>query len=407
MYASPATHGIPFSADGSGKGQPDAPSSCDDALAEKGKRRSHRKSRFGCNNCKLRRVKCDEGKPECKNCRHRRIRCNFATATTPDSGSSHPLSSAEPTASPINEASLVPTDLGLPEIELIYHWTAATAKTLSLQDPGAKFWQTNVTETALTHYYLLHLIFAITALHLAYCRPSRHEEYTAKANQHYDKALPAVTSELSRLNHDNCDAVLLSVQLISFVGWARGPQPGEFLAFSSANERSEWLIFFRGIRSTLETLDYNSFKKSLLPQMSARGKILPPNTRPTFERPLANLRDYIQFASPHDRLASNLVALELLLECYHNRYDGVDSEYHLVFSWLFRMEEDFLEAMQKHEAVPLVLFAHFAVLMNDMEGLWYMKGWTTHVLHGIWGILGEEHKVHIRWPIEAVGWIPP
>ncbi|EXJ92628.1 hypothetical protein A1O3_01180 [Capronia epimyces CBS 606.96] len=40
-------------------------------------RRTMRRSRFGCRNCKLRKLKCDEGKPQCKRCRSFGILCNF------------------------------------------------------------------------------------------------------------------------------------------------------------------------------------------------------------------------------------------------------------------------------------------------------------------------------------------
>jgi hypothetical protein len=288
----------------------------------------------------------------------------------------------------------------------MYYWTTSTVKTLSAHDAGVIFWQTNATEIALMHQYLLHLIFAITALHLADCRPTRHDEYTTKANQHYAKALPVVTSELSNLNKGNCDAVLLSVQLLCMIGWARGPQPGEFLAFGR-NERSEWLTMFRGIRTTMESLDYNAFTKSHTPQMCAKSKLSRQTTRLAFEKPLANLHDFVQYASPPSCLVSNLCALELLIECYKTHYDEIDSDYHIAFTWLFKIDKDFLDAMQAGDAVPLVLYAHFTVLMNDMEGLWYMKGWTTHVLSGIWKVLKGEHKIYIRWPIGIVGWIPP
>lgn len=275
-----------------------------------------------------------------------------------------------------------------------------------MQDAAALFWQTGVTEMGLTHPHVLHLIFAITALHLARCRPTRHGEYVAKANQHYAKALPMVTAELAHINKQNCDAVFLSVELISLIGWARGPQPGEFLAFGT-NQRSEWLVMFRGIRTTMESLDYDAFTKSYTVQMRAKGKALQHITRPAFEQPLADLRDYVQRASLPNHLASNILALDVLLECYENRYNGIDNEYHLAFGWLFRMDEDFLEAMQRHEAVPLVLYAYFMVLVNDMECFWYMKGWTTHVLSGIWEAIADEERIELRWPMGAVGWIPP
>ncbi|KAI3316670.1 hypothetical protein HD806DRAFT_516919 [Xylariaceae sp. AK1471] len=40
-------------------------------------RRPLRRSRFGCRNCKLRKVKCDEGKPQCKRCSSFGVLCNF------------------------------------------------------------------------------------------------------------------------------------------------------------------------------------------------------------------------------------------------------------------------------------------------------------------------------------------
>ncbi|KAF9892046.1 hypothetical protein FE257_002452 [Aspergillus nanangensis] len=36
-----------------------------------------RRSRFGCRNCKLRKLKCDESKPRCKKCSSFGVLCNF------------------------------------------------------------------------------------------------------------------------------------------------------------------------------------------------------------------------------------------------------------------------------------------------------------------------------------------
>ncbi|XXH04252.1 hypothetical protein Hte_010666 [Hypoxylon texense] len=40
-------------------------------------RRRMRRSRFGCRNCKLRKLKCDESKPQCKRCSSFGVLCNF------------------------------------------------------------------------------------------------------------------------------------------------------------------------------------------------------------------------------------------------------------------------------------------------------------------------------------------
>ncbi|KAL5363038.1 hypothetical protein BJX96DRAFT_111963 [Aspergillus floccosus] len=48
------------------------------------KDRSLRRSRFGCRNCKLRKLKCDEGKPQCKRCISFGVLCNFMSSNIPD-----------------------------------------------------------------------------------------------------------------------------------------------------------------------------------------------------------------------------------------------------------------------------------------------------------------------------------
>ncbi|KAJ5677008.1 uncharacterized protein N7477_002641 [Penicillium maclennaniae] len=48
------------------------------------RRRAHTKSRRGCRNCKLRRVKCDEGSPECQKCQAFGVNCDYSSPNTSD-----------------------------------------------------------------------------------------------------------------------------------------------------------------------------------------------------------------------------------------------------------------------------------------------------------------------------------
>ncbi|OIW25230.1 C6 finger domain protein [Coniochaeta ligniaria NRRL 30616] len=43
-----------------------------------------RKSRAGCRNCKLRKLKCDEGRPQCQRCSAYGVLCNFTSSGIPD-----------------------------------------------------------------------------------------------------------------------------------------------------------------------------------------------------------------------------------------------------------------------------------------------------------------------------------
>jgi hypothetical protein len=250
-------------------------------------------------------------------------------------------------------------------------------------------------------------MFALTALHLASCRPNQRDSYTATANRHYERALVLVTPELANIGSTNCDAVFLSVQLICFVGWARGPQLGEYLAFGS-HGRSDWLVMFRGVRSTREGAEKVSFDKTLAPALRRQNRPLPPTDQPfEYEHQLQELRDHVSAVSAPAERDDNLQAVDVLLGCFENRYGGSDSEYHVVFAWLYRMSDEFLEQLQQRRPIPLIIYAHFVVLMHDMERFWYMRGWTHHVMSGILEALPVEDRPWMRWPMASVGWIAP
>jgi hypothetical protein len=330
-----------------------------DIASSKITRKSHRKSRAGCKSCKTRRVKCDELKPQCANCKRRNIRCDYTLPTESlASQSSRALDHAE--------------DLRLSEIELTYHWVTTTSRSLSAWSSGATVWQTLLEDVALNHQHILHLMFSLTAFQLAYCRPSRSDEYIATADHHYERALASVTHDLANISTENCDAVLISVQLICFVGWARGPQPGEYLAFGD-HGRSDWLIMFRGIRTTMESIRKESFTKTHASATKSKSRQIPSLIEPDgYVLQLSELREHVAATSETAESTGNLWAVDILKECYDSRYDGTDSEYHVVFAWLYKMPDIFLDRLQQREPIPMIIFAHFIVLMHEMERFWYV-----------------------------------
>ena len=250
-------------------------------------------------------------------------------------------------------------------------------------------------------------MFALTALHIAFCRPARRDEYHAIADRHYERALALFTPEVANIRSENCYAVMVAVQLICFISCARGPQPGEYLAFGD-HGKSDWLVMFRGIRTTTENVDMQQFAMSHILAVRANGRPLPLSDEPfEYKTQLRELRDYVAFLAQPSECEEYVHAADILHECYVNRYTGVDGEYHMGFTWLYQMTDEFLERLQRHDVIPLILYAHFVVLMHDMERFWYLRGWTHHVMRGIYEALPAENKSWIRWPMAMVGWIAP
>lgn len=299
-------------------------------------------------------------------------------------------------------------DLPISAIELTYHYTTSTCFSVSPWMTSGTTWQTQMADIGFENPYVLHLMFALTALHLAHCRPNRREQYTATADHHYERALVLVTPEIASLSPENCDAVLVAVQMICFISWGRGPQPGEYLAFGR-DKKSDWLVMFRGIRTTLASLDKSDFTRTHAPATRSKGRPLPAQEVPEeYEKQLDELREYVEFvtrgAESHE---DDVASVDVLREMYDNRYQGIDGELHVSFGWLFRTTEDFLDRLQQRDPVPMIIYAHFVVLIRVLERFWYMQGWTHHVMSGIWELLPPEHRAWLDWPIKRIGWIRP
>src|SRR5271156_6658675 len=100
-------------------------------------RRQHTKSRHGCVQCKLRRVKCCAQTPICSNCQRRGENCSFLSTFQPlkASNTASYLSSPALTSVPITGGTLngVPNALGLDlqTLELMHHYSTFVCFTLS------------------------------------------------------------------------------------------------------------------------------------------------------------------------------------------------------------------------------------------------------------------------------------
>jgi hypothetical protein len=268
--------------------------------------------------------------------------------------------------------------------------------------------QTQMAEVGFKNPYVLHLMFAFTALHLAHCRPHRKEEYVATADRHYERALILVTPQIANLHSDNCDAVLVAVQLICFVSWGRGPQPGEYLAFGR-DKRSDWLVMFRGIRTTFSSIGRSQYDRANVPAARGTGRPLPIQEVPEeYEKHLDDLKQHVEFMSKdtpsHEE---DVQAVDILREMYDNRYHGLDGEYHVSFGWLYRVTDDFLERLQQRDPITMIIYAYFVVLVRILEQFWYMQGWAHHIMAGIWDLMPRQHRVWLDWPMKRIGYISP
>ena len=187
-----------------------------------------------------------------------------------------------------------------------------------------------------------------------------------------------------------------------------GPRPGDFLVFGEQGI-AEWLVLFRGLRSIVDSHPGVLEKGDISPMfsISIRQVTQPPSNN----QHLQELRRLIiETASDAKDVQVYLIALENLARSFPSTFTpgsrSAQTSPQIVFVWLYRLSDEFVQCLQDRNPIALVILAHFCVLLNDLSSLWWIKGWVEHLLSEIYKSLDGERKMWMSWPMEEIGWIP-
>ncbi|KAE8370356.1 hypothetical protein BDV27DRAFT_79167 [Aspergillus caelatus] len=271
-----------------------------------GSRKSHRKSRLGCGNCKRRRIKCDEVRPSCGGCLRHSVECDYqleesstnlptpaenanaqppATAPRKVPSKRHQtfISSYQSNFKPPKRAHrtrkslsiqllqcsssdrILPTlacrpfEFTIIDMELFHNFLNPTDSGGSECQSAARVQLSQLSRLGFTFPYVLRLLLACSGFQLAR-RPEivqlqqsaiQGKDYHVVAERHYNLAIREVAAAVPRLNKENCHAVYTAAVYIFICSFAIGPRAGEYMAFSDDGQGG-FLSLFMGVRTVLE-----------------------------------------------------------------------------------------------------------------------------------------------------------
>ncbi|WYZ42467.1 hypothetical protein EsH8_VI_000166 [Colletotrichum jinshuiense] len=417
---------------------------CCCGTCRKNKRRSHKKSRNGCQNCKRRKVKCDENKPECGNCLRFSMHCDFAPTpanllaqsptassppTPPPKKRGRPRkdwnavpklptpTASEPDAAktPRTPAPMLvepsPSKLNPDDLELLHHYMCHTSITLG----DARVWREHVPRLGFQHHYVLHMVLAISAQHLARLRPSQARHYEALADQHSTSALPVVTNIIPQLSKENCQALYHTTVLVCLSTFAKKPSPGHLLVIAEDGEVPWWGLL-RGVRIVVQKMGIQTIIAGwaddgvTFEQTWTHCPTLPAPTYKMvyWEKRFEELSDLVA-TTPEPERAMYTESVQLLKDCFKMTF-GTEAEpeshiqgrFEVVMRWLYSMNDNFVLRLQQKQALPLILLGHFDVLVQTLEHFWFMQGWSAHLLIGLLQTLEPEYAHWLQWPADQI-----
>lgn len=298
--------------------------------------------------------------------------------------------------------------LNVADLELLHHYDTSTAYTLESIPALQTFLRLSVPRMAFSHPFLLHALLAVSALHLAHFKRDLRPHYLGQANYHYHVALPTVMSLLGAINEDTCRPLYMFSTLSSIFTLGMGPKPGDFLVFDEQGI-ADWLIQFRGVRSLMESQPGVLQHSELSPLFSIPARQM--DQPPPKNQHLQSLRQLIiERASDVPDVEVFIAALDELSLSFPETYTlglrSTQTSLQIVFVWLYRLSDEFVQHLQRRQPIALVVLGHFCVLLNSLSSVWWVKGWVEHLLSAIYGSLNAEHRMWMNWPMEEIGWIP-
>ena len=331
------------------------------------------------------------------------------------------------------------SSLDLVYFELLHNYTTLTCQTLS-GDPMLKnVWRINVPRLGFTHEFVMRSIFALSAVHMSLNSLDRSQFFLDLARAEHTEAISQIANTLPNATAENCSAIFIAAALTFLYAWAAPRQPGDFFLLSQSGV-AEWVFLLQGIRSISqnwgEQLSHGPLRLMFRLGSQRSNRFAAEDTKPpawyaTNEHiQLTNLRRAVASAKiDTESQALYLDSIDHLEHCFYatahlmgrlqtgqaeKDRNGEDLTGAIsavpttsdIYVWIYQMTPEFRDKLQQKDNLTLVIFAHFCVLLNLLNGCWWMQGWPTHLLREIWDNLDEEYRLWITWPTEELGWRP-
>ncbi|CAK7216676.1 hypothetical protein SCUCBS95973_002887 [Sporothrix curviconia] len=422
-------------------------------------RRTHRKSRRGCSECKRRRVKCDEQQPQCTTCAQRGSECVYPalpfrtwahgetahnasgdapssasspaglTATPPSTGAASSDHGQDPSVSPALETQVhrarqkararangasadaaIPASLDMLQLELMAHWCLTAYRTMARNEQTGQVWRALVPQEALQMPFLMHGILGLSALHLARATPARRAVLLTAAETHQAQSLTQFRSNLSCISAENAKAMFAFAAIVAAYafGYVLVAEDRDKDTRDTRNTRDAKTIYLdkllrvlmlsRGVDHVLD----NAAQQDLFGSNFGPLFKFPTNPRPSLaphvQAALAQLRSLVTASGDRQVYHKATESLESMAI----RGLGGDASLTLASGWAMQLQQDVLDHLKEYQPLALVLLAHYCVFLHMQREHWCLENWGALVLRDIWRMLDDTWKPHVRWCIMEV-----
>jgi hypothetical protein len=329
-------------------------------------------------------------------------------------------------------------------LRLTHHYTLCTCKTIAdISLDTLPLWRDVVPGLAFNHDFLLHILLAVTALHLNILHPST--ENSNAALQHYTKGLALFRPYLTSITPNNISILFIFSCLLPLYSFGinctsiRTPETlSEYVNHGGPLSTCGTLMSFRLSKYSCDIEAHGSFLLRALTD----SKILRIIEILTLLRGVRNiatngsqllksgpmgclLPPSISDLHPTRALSQDIEATLLLLSIRNLKSTKPSSRDAFAgaiarLRHTFLLERDqpgttmtivpfaiwvpdlFVERMRDREPMALVILAHYAVVLHWLRRIIWLQDWGSRIIYAVRDALSEEWTDCMAWPMGQI-----
>ncbi|PYH77258.1 hypothetical protein BO82DRAFT_345197 [Aspergillus uvarum CBS 121591] len=386
-------------------------------------RRTHRKSRNGCLECKRRHIKCDEKHPLCGNCRSSERVCEYAdrfrsgttrsersNASTPtNAGPSPGVGPSTPPRPPGEQPAVGPATttcsedqpVNMVHAELLFNLATETIPSLG---DIALFGglSPDLMRVGMSTPYLINELLALSALHSSIVRPAERERYRRHAAQLQTHALEILGQERRDVTQETCVPLFIfssTLGLHMLCDTVIYREESSFDAF--LNQFVHYLKLHRGVRA-ITSEAWEALRGSILQPMLQYGQ-----EKFAWDADLGaecqRIMDLIEAA----RLGEKTTAVyrqairALQISIHATGVTDADSRVKFVggiTGWPIILEVEYIEMLELRRPEALVILACYGVILHQARHVWAFGDGGRFLIETIQTHLGSQWETWLRWP---------
>ncbi|CAL5873857.1 uncharacterized protein PFLUO_LOCUS8140 [Penicillium psychrofluorescens] len=346
---------------------------------------AHTKSRYGCDHCRRRRVKCDEQGPPCTNCVLRQLENCTYSRVLPESlianarRESHGTIPTSPTI--VNLLNGVaptspPPPRAVEDLELMHQFAADTYKSLCVSDLETHTWQWLVPRLAFKHRYLMHGILALASLHIATTlEPAEARTYIDTGLEYHSLSLGPFRLVIDNLTPENCDAAFALSVVTTAISLALPRLTAARENISSIVENIITVFeLLQGVKRIL-VLGESWINLELFSQgqyWKDTAATLDEDTDSALTQ-LAALNEQTKASGDETHYRINKDVIEHLRHCFMKFSCSPDPA--PVLAWLAAVDKGFVDSLRQRRPFSLLVLAYWGLLLNELDGQrWWARG---------------------------------